>query len=85
MQKNGEPMPENRRSMQEAQAGPARESSPLRAGSAVLGAFIGIRKRSSAEAAHLQIRPAHVVVAGIIGALLFIAILVTLVRFIIAR
>ena len=51
----------------------------------VLSAFIGIRKRSSAEAAHLQIRPAHVVVAGIIGALLFIAILVTLVRFIIAR
>ena len=51
----------------------------------VLSAFIGIRKRASAEAAHQQIKPAHIVVAGIVGALVFIAILVTLVRFIIAK
>jgi hypothetical protein len=51
----------------------------------VLSAFIGIRRRHSAEAAHAAVKPAHVVVAGIICALLFIAILVTLVRFIISR
>lgn len=51
----------------------------------VLSAFIGIRKRQSAEAAHAVVKPQHVIVAGIIGALLFIAVLVTLVRFIIAR
>ena len=66
--------------------GPA-ESPPgfLRVVATVLSAFIGIRKRASAEAAHREIKPAHVVVAGIIGALVFIAILVTLVRFIIAK
>ena len=51
----------------------------------VLSAFIGIRKRESAESAHESIKPAQVIVAGIIGALCFIAILVTLVRFIISR
>ena len=57
----------------------------LRVVATVLSAFIGIRKRASAEAAHAQIKPVHIVIAGIIGALMFIAILVTLVRFIIAR
>jgi len=51
----------------------------------VLSAFIGIRKRESAETAHQSIKPAQVIVAGIIGALCFIAILVMLVRFIISR
>jgi len=51
----------------------------------VLSAFIGIRKRQSAEAAHAVVKPAHVVAAGIICALLFIAVLVTVVRFVIAR
>ena len=57
----------------------------LRIVATVLSGFIGIRKRASAEEVHRTIKPAHVVVAGIIGALVFIAILVTLVRFIIAR
>lgn len=68
-------------------APPAGEPQPgfLRVVGMVLSAFIGIRKRSAAEAAHRVIKPAHVVVAGIIGALVFIALLVTLVRFIISR
>jgi amino acid transporter len=67
------------------QDGKPERASFLRVVGTVLSAFIGIRKRSSAEVAHQQIKPAHVVVAGIIGALVFIAILVTLVRFIIAK
>ena len=51
----------------------------------MLSAFIGIRRRQAAERDHVAIRPVHIVVAGIIGALLFIATLVTLVHFIIAR
>jgi amino acid transporter len=51
----------------------------------VLWAFLGIRKRTAAEATHSVVKPQHVIVAGIIGALVFIAILVTLVRFIITR
>lgn len=50
---------------------------------AVLSAFVGIRKRQSADP--LVIKPAHIVAAGVLCALLFIATLVTLVRFIIAR
>lgn len=52
---------------------------------AVLSAFIGIRKRHSADKGHVVIKPVHIIVAGICGALLFIATLVTLVHFIIAR
>jgi hypothetical protein len=52
---------------------------------AVLSAFIGIRKRHAADKDHVVIKPAHIIVAGIIGALLLIATLVTLVRFIISR
>jgi amino acid transporter len=66
---------------------PGQPGSPgfLRVVGTVLSAFVGIRKRASAEAAHQTIKPAHVIVAGIIGALCFIAILVTVVRFIISR
>ena len=69
---------------------PQPNPSPQQAGflhvvGAVLSAFIGIRKRQSADKDHVAIKPAHIIVAGVIGALLFIATLVTLVRFIIAR
>ena len=62
-----------------------RQPSFLRTVAMVLSAFVGIRKRQSAEAAHAVVKPAHVVVAGILCALLFIAILVSIVRFIIPR
>jgi hypothetical protein len=52
---------------------------------AVLSAFIGIRKRHAADRDHVVVRPVHIIVAGIIGALLFIATLVTVVHFVIAR
>ena len=57
----------------------------LRVVGAVLSAFVGIRRKSSSEQDRASIKPAHVVVAGIIGALLFIGILVTIVRLIIPR
>ena len=57
----------------------------LRVVGAVLSAFVGIRKRQSAERDHVAIKPAHVVVAGVIGALLFIALLVTIVRVVLPR
>ena len=57
----------------------------LRTVGMVLSAFVGIRKRQSAEAAHAVVKPAHVVAAGILCAVVFIAVLVTIVRFVIAR
>ena len=64
---------------------PPQSAGFLRVVVTVLSAFIGIRKKQSAEAAQVEIKPAHIVIAGIIGALLFIATLVTVVRFVIAK
>lgn len=52
---------------------------------AVLSAFVGIRKRQAADRDQVAIKPAHVILAGVIGGLLFIALLVTVVRFVVAR
>ena len=64
---------------------PPRQASFFRVMGAVLSAFIGIRKRQAADQDHVVIKPAHIVAAGILCAVLFSAVLVTLVRFIIAR
>ena len=71
--------------MSEAPSNPPEQASFIRVVGAVLSAFVGIRKRDSADRAHIVVKPAHLVAAGIICALLFIATLVTIVRFIIAR
>ena len=52
---------------------------------AVLSAFVGIRKGPAADRDHVAIKPAHVVIAGVIGGLLFIALLITVVRLVVAR
>jgi hypothetical protein len=49
---------------------------------AVLSAFIGIRKRSSANADQ-QIKPLHVVIAALLCVILLVVLIVSLVRFII--
>ena len=50
---------------------------------AVAWSFLGIRKRSGYEADVDQLNPVHVIVAGIIGALIFIAALVATVRWVV--
>jgi len=49
---------------------------------AVFWSFLGIRKRASGERDTVTIRPVHVIAAGVLGAALFVAILLTLVFFI---
>ncbi|GIX27808.1 DUF2970 domain-containing protein [Pelomicrobium sp. G1] len=57
------------------------KAGPLAALKAVFWAFFGIRKRQAhEEVSHL--RPVHFVVAGLIGASLFVLALVALVRLI---
>ena len=51
---------------------------------AVFWSFFGIRKRSDHEADSVAFKPAHVVIAGIVGGALFVFVLVMVVRFIIA-
>lgn len=47
---------------------------------AVFWSFFGIRKRSDYEKDAGSLNPVHVIIAGLIGVLLFIGVLVLLVR-----
>ena len=51
---------------------------------AVLSAFVGIRKRQAADR-DIAIKPAHVVMAGVLAGLVFIAVIVTVVRLVVSR
>ncbi len=50
---------------------------------AVAWSFFGVRRRAGFEQDVQKLNPVHVIVAGIIGALLFIAVLVLLVRWVV--
>lgn len=52
---------------------------------AVLWAFFGVRKKGDYEKDAAQLNPVHVIVAGILGALIFVVLLVMLVNFIVAQ
>jgi hypothetical protein len=47
---------------------------------AVLWSFIGIRKRSDYERDAAQLNPVHVIIAAVIGVLVFIFVLLMIVR-----
>jgi Protein of unknown function (DUF2970) len=50
--------------------------------SAVFWSFLGVRKRAAHEKDAVTIRPVQVIIAGVIGALIFVLCLVALVRFV---
>jgi Protein of unknown function (DUF2970) len=50
---------------------------------AVAWSFFGVRKRSDLEKDVSQLNPIHVVIAGVLGALLFVAVLVLLVNWVV--
>ena len=66
--------------MREAQK-PAK-ATPLQVAKTVLWSFFGIRKRAEYEKDAVSLTLPQVVVAGIIGAIIFVVSLVTLVHFI---
>jgi hypothetical protein len=57
----------------------------LRVLAAVFASFLGIRRRSAGEQDMARIKLAHVIVAGLLGAAIFVTVLVTLVTFITRR
>jgi hypothetical protein len=59
-----------------------RKASMLQVAQAVFWSFLGIRKRNAHEQDAVTIKPVQVIVAGIIGAIIFVVSLVVLVRFI---
>ncbi len=52
---------------------------------AVFWSFFGVRKKRDYEADAAQLNPVHVIIAGLIGAALFIAILIFIVRMVVAQ
>jgi len=64
---------------------PVRKATPLQVARTVLWSFLGIRKRADYERDAGTVTPLQVIVAGIIGAVIFVLSLVLLVRFITSR
>jgi hypothetical protein len=60
-------------------------ASPLQVVKTVFWSFLGVRKRSAHEADVAQLKPVQVVIAGLIGAALFVLSLVLLVKFVVSR
>jgi len=52
---------------------------------AVMWSFFGIRKKSEYEKDAAQLNPVHVLIAGVIGVVIFIATLLTIVHFVVAK
>jgi len=52
---------------------------------AVLWSFFGVRKKSGYEKDAAQLNPVHVIIAGIIGALVFVLTLVLIVKAVVAQ
>ena len=57
-----------------------RKASFLATMKAVFWSFFGIRKRSDYEKDSASLNPVHVIIAGAIGALIFIGVLILVVR-----
>ena len=60
-----------------------RKGSFLQTVGAVAWSFFGVRRSADYAADVQKLNPVHVVIAGIVGALLFIAVLVLLVRWVV--
>ena len=68
--------------MNDFQRASKRKASLVATIKAVLWSFFGVRKKSDYESDSTNLNPIHVVVAGVIGAVLFIVILLIVVRFV---
>ena len=75
-------------SQPDADPPPVANSSPpspagfLRVLGAVFASFIGIRKRAAGDRDSMSIKPVHVILAGLLGAAILVAVVLTLVRFV---
>ena len=62
-----------------------KRAGPLQVAKTVFWSFFGIRRRAEHEADVRRLTPAQVIVAGLIGAALFVATLIVIVRFVISQ
>lgn len=52
---------------------------------AVFWSFFGVRKKSDYESDAAQLNPVHVIIAGLIGAVIFIITLIVIVKMVLAK
>ena len=62
-----------------------KQASLLQVANAVFWSFLGIRRRRDYETDSVELKPAQVIVAGLIGAAVLVLMLILLVRFVIGR
>ena len=62
-----------------------RSAGPLQIASAVFWGFFGVRKQRKLEQDVTTIKPQHIVIAAVIGAVLFVLLLIVIVRLIVAN
>ncbi len=60
-----------------------KKASPLQLAKAVFWSFLGIRGRRDHETDSVELKPKQLIIAGLIGAAVFVASLILLVRFVI--
>jgi hypothetical protein len=66
-----------------AQGGEPRKAAPLTVAKAVFWSFLGIRRGQDHDADMVRITPVQAIIAGLIGAAIFVAVLVAVVRLVI--
>lgn len=60
-----------------------RRVSPWQTFRTIAWSFFGVRRRADHDAEVSQLHPVHIVIAGIVGAIVFIVVLVLLVRWVV--
>jgi Protein of unknown function (DUF2970) len=62
-----------------------RQASLAQTARAVFWSFFGVRKRAGYEQDAQQLNPVHVILMGLAGAALFIAVLIVIIKFVVLR
>jgi hypothetical protein len=62
-----------------------RRASLARTANAVFWSFFGVRRRAHYEADAADLNPVHVIVMGVLGAALFVGVLLAIIRFVVLR
>jgi hypothetical protein len=52
---------------------------------AVLWSFFGVRKKTDYERDAAQLNPVHVIIAGVVGAAIFVGVLITIVHVVVSK
>jgi len=65
--------------------GERKGAAPLAVAKMVLSSFFGVRRRADHDAAMPHVTPVQLIVAGVIGAAIFVVCLVLLVKFIVSQ